>query len=58
MTDQATNVSPLLLILEACARAGHHPVVVFASTVTVCEVPTSIPMNESHPDPPLTIYDL
>jgi UDP-glucose 4-epimerase len=58
ITDQAINVLPLLLILEECARAGHHPVVVFASTVTVCGVPAALPVNESHPDAPLTIYDL
>jgi nucleoside-diphosphate-sugar epimerase len=56
--DQAINVMPMLHLLEACRRLGICPTVCFSSTVTVAGIPESLPVNESHPDHPLTAYDL
>jgi UDP-glucose 4-epimerase len=58
VSDQAINVMPMLHLLEACRRKGVSPVVCFASTVTVAGIPERLPVDESHPDHPLTIYDL
>ena len=58
LADQTVNVLPMLHLLEACRRQGRGPVVCFASTVTVVGIPERLPVAESHPDHPLTIYDL
>lgn len=57
-TDQASNVIPILHLLEACRRQKRQPVILYASTVTVAGIPENLPVNENHPDHPLTIYDL
>ena len=56
--DQAANVQPMLHLLEACRRQGRQPTICFASTVTIAGIPERLPVNESHPDHPLTVYDL
>jgi UDP-glucose 4-epimerase len=58
VADQAANVQPMLHLLETCRRQGFHPTVCFASTVTISGIPVSLPVDESHPEHPLTIYDL
>lgn len=58
VADQAINVMPLLHLLEACRRRGTRPTVCFSSTVTVAGIPTRLPVDETHPDHPLTMYDL
>ena len=58
VADQAVNVLPTLHLLEACRRHGHHPMICFASTVTVIGIPAHLPVDEKHPEHPLTIYDL
>jgi nucleoside-diphosphate-sugar epimerase len=58
IADQAVNVLPMLLLLETCRRHGMQPTVCFASTVTVAGIPEHLPVNETHPDHPLTVYDL
>ena len=58
IADQAINVAPMLYMLEACRLQKRQPVVCFASTVTVCGIPAQLPVNENHPDHPLTVYDL
>lgn len=58
LADQSSNVLPLLNLLETCRRRGWQPVVVFASTVTVAGLPERLPVDEEHPDHPLTAYDL
>jgi nucleoside-diphosphate-sugar epimerase len=58
VADQLGNVQPMLYLLESCRRQGRQPVVCFASTVTIAGIPASLPVDESHPDHPLTIYDL
>jgi len=58
LADQAVNVLPMLHLLEACRRGGARPTVCFASTVTVAGIPERLPVDETHPDHPLTVYDL
>ena len=56
--DMSVNVAPLLGLLETCARKGWHPVVLFAGTATECGLTDMVPVDESLPDRPITIYDL
>jgi nucleoside-diphosphate-sugar epimerase len=56
--DFEANVRPMLHLLGACRRLRRRPVVVFAGTVTEAGLPDRLPVNESHPDRPITIYDL
>jgi nucleoside-diphosphate-sugar epimerase len=56
--DQAVNVLPMLRLLETCRRQGLRPTICFASTVTVAGIAERLPVDESHPDHPVTIYDL
>jgi nucleoside-diphosphate-sugar epimerase len=58
VADRLVNVLPMLHLLEACRRQGNRPTVCFASTVTIAGIPERLPVNESHTDHPLTIYDL
>jgi nucleoside-diphosphate-sugar epimerase len=58
LADQAVNVLPILRMLESCRRRLIQPTVCFASTVTVAGIPERLPVGESHPDHPLTVYDL
>jgi nucleoside-diphosphate-sugar epimerase len=58
VADQSANVLPMLHLLEACRRQGRRPTVCFAGTVTVAGIPARLPVDEGHPDHPLTIYDL
>jgi nucleoside-diphosphate-sugar epimerase len=56
--DVGTNVLPLLYVLEHARAHGHVPLVLFASTVTVYGLPSRLPVDESFPEDPRTIYDL
>lgn len=56
--DFKINVLPLLRILETCRTNNFKPVIIFASTSTISGLPASIPVDDSAPDNPLTIYDL
>jgi nucleoside-diphosphate-sugar epimerase len=56
--DLEINVLPMLHLLETCRRRGCQPTVVFAGTVTEVGLPVDLPVNETHPDQPLTVYDL
>lgn len=58
VADQAINVMPMLHLLEACRRRGTRPTVCFSSTVTVAGIPERLPVDETHHDHPLTVYDL
>jgi len=57
-SDLEKNVLPILLMLQACEERKLNPIVIFASTVTICGAPEQLPVNESHPDLPITVYDL
>jgi nucleoside-diphosphate-sugar epimerase len=56
--DWRSNVLPMLHLLETCRHKAYLPACIFSSTVTVAGVPTRLPVDESHPDNPQTVYDL
>lgn len=56
--DLASNVVPMLAMLETCSHRGWSPVVIFSGTVTECGITEHIPVNETQQDHPITIYDL
>jgi len=56
--DLDANVLPMLNMLETCRRKRLHPVVLFSGTVTEAGMTTSLPVNETQPDTPITVYDL
>ena len=58
VADLDGNVRPMLHLLETCRRNRHAPVVLFAGTVTQTGIPLRLPVDETHPDAPVTIYDL
>ena len=57
-SDLRANVLPMLAMMLACRGLKVSPVVVSASTVTICGLPATIPVNEDHPELPVTMYDL
>jgi nucleoside-diphosphate-sugar epimerase len=57
IADVTANVLPMLHLLEACRRRGDVPTVLFSGTVTVVGVPERLPVDESFPDEPRTVYD-
>lgn len=56
--DFKANVSPIICLLETCRKKSRHPIILFASTVTVVGIPDCLPVNEDHKDHPITAYDL
>ena len=56
--DLKINVMPILNLLETCRQHGYQPDVLFSSTVTISGNPERLPVNEAHPDNPITVYDL
>ncbi len=56
--DARINVQPMLALLEACRRDGRRPAVLFSGTVTEAGLTERLPVDESVPDRPITIYDL
>jgi nucleoside-diphosphate-sugar epimerase len=58
VADFSVNVLPMLRLIEACRSAERTVGVVFAGTVTQAGLPARLPVDESHPDLPVTIYDI
>ncbi len=58
VADVGLNVLPLLYVLEHARARGHEPLVLFASTVTAYGLPARLPVDESFPDDPHSVYDL
>ena len=56
--DAHINVFPMLHMLETCKKEGVLPVIIFSSTSTVTGLPKSLPVDEKHPDNPLTMYEV
>jgi len=56
--DLQINVMPMLYMLETCLKRGWQEIILFSSTVTIAGIPVSLPVNENHPENPVTIYDL
>ena len=55
--DLDINVLPMLHILETCRQSGQCPTILFSGTVTEAGIPTQLPVDESHPDNAITVYD-
>lgn len=56
--DLNINVYPIINILETCRKQNLKPVILFSGTATEAGIPERLPVDESHPDRPVTIYDL
>ncbi|PKN02175.1 MAG: hypothetical protein CVU77_01770 [Elusimicrobia bacterium HGW-Elusimicrobia-1] len=56
--DWRINVMPMLSMLETCRKNRHCPTVLFSGTVTVTGMSQYLPVDEKHPDAPMTIYDI
>lgn len=56
--DYESNVAPALLLIEACKKLARKPVVIFSGTVTQCGMPQTNPVDETHPEHPITVYDV
>ena len=56
--DFDANVRPMIHLVETCRSHGVQPYIVFASTVTVTGIPERLPVDETHVDRPITVYDL
>lgn len=56
--DFQANVAPMRALLEAGRSAGLKPFIVFAGSSTQAGLPQRTPIDESHPDAPITVYDL
>lgn len=57
-SDVEINVIPMLRLLETCEKNGLAPIILFSGTVTEAGIPVRLPVDEVHPDNPVTIYDL
>lgn len=55
--DLAINVLITEALVDACARQGNVPTVVFSGTVTQAGMPETLPVNEDIPDRPVSVYD-
>lgn len=58
IADLENNVIPMLHLLETCRNKGWQPIVLFSGTVTEAGISTRLPVDETHTDKPVTIYDL
>lgn len=58
IADMEVNVRPMLYLLETCRQQGWGPIVLFSGTATEAGLSLTLPVNESHPDNPITVYDL
>lgn len=56
--DLVANVMPVNHLAEACRLHQRRPVVVLAGTATVVGLTDVALVDESHPDHPITFYDL
>jgi nucleoside-diphosphate-sugar epimerase len=56
--DLEINVRPMLNLLETCRRDRLTPTLVFAGTATEVGMTSQVPVNETLPDNPVTLYDL
>lgn len=56
--DFRANVLPMLHLLEVCKKNKWQPSILFAGTVTEAGIPNTIPVDETYPDQPVTVYDL
>lgn len=55
--DEDMNIAPVRALARAAARRPDPPIVVFASTVTIYGVNPPLPVDESAPDLPASVYE-
>jgi UDP-glucose 4-epimerase len=55
--DWDANVLPMLHLLETCREHDWRPGILFSGTVTQTGLPARLPVDETHPDRPVSIYD-
>jgi nucleoside-diphosphate-sugar epimerase len=55
--DLQANVMPMVSLLETCREHGHRSQIIFSGTVTVFGLSTTLPVDETHPSAPVTMYD-
>ena len=58
VADLEINVVPMLNLMETCRRRDEQPIIVFSGTVTEAGIPKRLPVNETHKDYPITVYDV
>ncbi len=56
--DYRRNVEPLIRMIQAVRENPHPPVIIFAGTATQAGITQTVPVDETHPDHPVTFYDL
>ncbi len=54
--DAEVNALSTLYLLESCRRRAIHPRIVFSSSSNLAGLPTRLPVDETSPDQPLTMY--
>ena len=58
LNDLEVNVIPMLKLLETCRNRGWKTTIIFSGTVTEVGIPKSLPVNETHRDCPVYVYDM
>ncbi len=58
LLDLHVNVVPILHLINSARRHGKAPFVLFSGTVTETGLTDALPVDESFPDHPVTIYDI
>lgn len=56
--DLESNVLPMLNLLESCREKQSHPIIIFSGTVTEAGLCEKLPVDETCPDHPITVYDV
>jgi len=54
--DLQFNALPILRLLEVCRVQAYRPQIVFASSANLFGLVDTLPVNEDHPDNPLTMW--
>lgn len=58
LADMENNVLPMVHLLEICRKRKLKLSVFFAGTVTEVGLTDHLPVDETYPDTPITVYDL
>lgn len=58
IADRDKNVLPLLSLLETCRKHRFQPLILLASTSLIFGNPSQLPIDETFPPAPPTIYEL
>jgi UDP-glucose 4-epimerase len=58
LKDMEINLVPVIRLIQICQEKRIRPDIVFSGTVTQTGLTTHCPVDETHPDDPITIYDI